>query len=72
MHISRISRENEKWFCERFLARNTAREIARKIGRFFGHFGPQFGQNSSNFQCRVTQIELKVLHLFISYDFVNF
>ena len=33
LHISRISRENGKWFCETFLARNEVREIARKMGQ---------------------------------------
>ena len=33
-HISRISRENGKWICETFLARNAAREIAGKSYQF--------------------------------------
>ena len=70
-HFSHFSRERE------MVLRDISREKCgarncEKNRPIFGHFGPQFGQNSSNFQCRVTQIELKVLHQLISYDFVNF
>ena len=69
-HFSHFSRERE------MVLRDISREKCgarncEKNRPIFGHFGPQFGQNSSNFQCRVTQIELKVLHQLISYDFVN-
>ena len=45
MHISRISRENEKWFCETILARNAPREIARKIDQFMAKFEPILAKN---------------------------
>ena len=44
MHISRISRENEKWFSETFLARNAAREIARKVGQFLAILDPNLAK----------------------------
>ena len=44
LHISRISRENGKWFCETFLARNAAREIARKIDQNLANFDPKLAK----------------------------
>ena len=43
-HISRISRENGKWFCETFLARNAAREIAGKIDLFLANLDPNLAK----------------------------
>ena len=37
---SRISRENEKWFCETFLARNAAARNCEKNPPFLANFGP--------------------------------
>ena len=56
MHISRISRENEKWFCETFLARNAAREIARKIGQFLAILDPNLAKIQAIFN-----VELPIL-----------
>ena len=55
-HISRISRENEKWFCETFLARNAAREIARKIGQFLAILDPNLAKIQAIFN-----VELPIL-----------
>ena len=41
MHISRISRENEKWFCETFLARNAAARNCGKNRPFLANFEPK-------------------------------
>ena len=45
MHISRISRENEKWFCETFLARNAAAENCEKYPTFMANFGSNLTKN---------------------------
>ena len=75
MHISRISRENEKWFCETFLARNAAREIAGKTDHFLANFWqfwtPIWPKFNINFHGRLNLTKLKVLP-FISYDFLTF
>ena len=44
MHISRISRENEKWFCETFLARNAAARNCGKNGPILANFEPNFSK----------------------------
>ena len=56
MHISRISRENEKWFCETFLARNTAREIARKIGQFLAILDPNLTKIQAIFNVELPKL----------------
>ena len=56
MHISRISRENEKWFCETFLARNAAREIARKIGQFLAILDPNLAKIQAIFNVELPKL----------------
>ena len=59
MHISRISRENEKWFCETFLARNAAREIARKIGQFLAILDPNLAKFLTIYNAELLKLSLK-------------
>ena len=71
MHISRISRENEKWICETFLARNSTREIARKIDQFLADFAPNLAKiEAISRQNYPNWLESAISKL--SYNFCNF
>ena len=67
-HISRISRENEKWFCETFLARNAAREIARKNDQNLANLWPNLTKMRKYLRTKCSK-ELKVFFPFISHTF---
>ena len=62
MHISRISRENEKWFCEIFLARNPAREIARKMSQILANLRPNLTKIWAIFKTRLPLCKQWVLY----------
>ena len=68
-HISRISRENGKWICETFLARNAAREIAGKSYQFLANLEPNLVKIWSFFQAKVTDFQLKSAIPFILHSF---
>ena len=63
MHISRISRENEKWFCETFLARNAAARNCEKNRPFLANFGSnltKFWPKFEVFSNKVTSFLLNI------------
>ena len=65
MHISRISRENEKWFCETFLARNATQERMLSMLAFFSvniRSKPHTQKNGQK-SCRVNLIKMVVCRL---------
>ena len=68
-HISRISRENGKWFCETFLARNAAREIAGKSYQFLANLKSNLVKNCSFFQAKITNFQLKSAIPFLLHSF---
>ena len=71
-HISRISRENGKWICETFLARNASREIARKIDQFWTEFGPVLTKKWPIFKANSLQLKGKVSnHLHFNFKLFN-
>ena len=69
MHISRISRENEKWFCETFLARNAAARNCGKNRPFLANFEPNLTKIWDFFQGKLLSYELKLLYQMILLDF---
>ena len=62
MHISRIFRENEKWFCEIFLARNAAARNCEKNPPFLANFGPNLTKYWVIFKVRFLFYELTLLY----------
>ena len=72
MHISRISRENEKWFCETFPARNAAREIAGENLPIFGQFLAKFDQKIDQFSSKLAAILIRSVMLFLSLVLIAF
>ena len=61
MHISRISRENEKWLCETFLARNPAARNCEKNSLISANLEPNLTKNWTIFKTKLLPFKNRVL-----------
>ena len=69
MHISRISRENEKWFCETFLARNAAARNCEKNRPFLANFGSNLTKFWPKFEVFTYKVTSFLLYIALPDEF---